>query len=196
MRRLSFLTLVAAGLAACGSAPKNDASTLADQPAVISVPLNVPRPQLPDSTQAKPGVIPDDPQERIMTLSGGYGMVAATMVNGDGRNLAAMYAPNVTLRTPEGTVSGLEPVVKRLIELSRSKSLRDMQRNPWHMKVLDDSTLLDSGFYTMTTERQPKVRITEKGSYATTWRARKDRTKWIILEDALIPDTKGAKAKQ
>jgi hypothetical protein len=85
-------------------------------------------------------------------------------------------------------------VVRQLLSLARSKSLADFQRRSVGTRILDDSTLLDSGTYVMVLRRSEKDSVLERGRYAATWRARTDVTQWVILEDVLKPD-QPAKAK-
>lgn len=188
MRYSPRIALLATVLSACGSgAPKNDTAAPADQPAVIAVPLNVPTPKVSQTASSAPKLIPDDPTERNAVLSTGYALVTATMINQDARVLGTLYAPDAQLHTPAGTLSGVAPVVRRLLDLSRTKSLSEFQRMSQHVRLVDDSTLVDSGSYVMTSKRQAKDSTMERGQYVATWRARTARDKWVMLEDALTP---------
>ncbi|MHB0962405.1 MAG: hypothetical protein ACYC5V_04240 [Gemmatimonadaceae bacterium] len=145
----------------------------------------------------KPALIPEDPVQRMAPMSAGYSLATATMLNSDARMLGQLYAPNAVLRVPDTTVTGMPAVVRQLLSLARSKSLTEFQRSSKGMRILDDSTLLDSGTYVMVLKRSPKDSVLERGRYAATWRARTDVTQWVILEDYLKPDqsanAKGAK---
>ncbi len=142
----------------------------------------------------KSAVIPEDLVQRTAPMSAGYSLATATMLNGDARVLGQLYAPNAVLRVPDSTVTGMPAVVRQLLSLARSKSLADFQRRSLGTRILDDSTLLDSGTYVMVLRRSPRDSVLERGRYASTWRARTDVTQWVILEDYLKPD-QGAKAK-
>lgn len=142
----------------------------------------------------KSAIIPEDLVQRMAPVSAGYSLATATMLMGDARMLGQLYAPNAVLRVPDSTVTGMPAVVRRLLSLARSKSLADFQRLSLGTRILDDSTLLDSGTYVMVLRRSPKDSVFERGRYAATWRAHTDVTKWVILEDYLKPD-QPAKAK-
>ncbi len=142
----------------------------------------------------KSAIIPADLVQRTTAVSAGYGLATATMINNDARMLGQLYAPNAVLRVPDTTVTGMPAVVRQLLSLARSKSLTEFQRSSQGMRILDDSTLLDSGTYVMVLKRSPKDSVLERGRYAATWRARTDVTQWVILEDYLKPD-QSAKAK-
>lgn len=144
-----------------------------------------------------PAVIPTDLVQRMRPVSEGYSLATATMLMNDARVLGQIYAPNAVLRIPDSTVTGMPAVVRQLLSLARSKSLADFQRRSLGTRILDDSTLLDSGTYVMVLRRSAKDSVLERGRYAATWRARTDITRWVIVEDILKPDqpmkTKGAK---
>ena len=154
-----------------------------------------PAPAAPDAP--KSAIIPEDLVQRMAPVSAGYSLATATMLMNDARVLGQLYAPNAVLRVPDSTVTGMPAVVRQLLSLARSKSLADFQRLSLGTRILDDSTLLDSGTYVMVLRRSPKDSVLERGRYAARWRARTDITKWVILEDYLKPDqpakTKGAK---
>ncbi|MBA4071138.1 MAG: hypothetical protein C0497_04770 [Gemmatimonas sp.] len=140
------------------------------------------------SEAPKAAIIPEDLVQRMTPVSAGYSLVTATMLMNDARVLGQIYAPHAVLRVPDSTVTGMPAVVRQLLSLARSKSLADFQRLSLGTRILDDSTLLDSGTYVMTLRRSPKDSVLERGRYAATWRARTDITKWVILEDYLKPD--------
>ncbi len=133
--------------------------------------------------------------QRMAPVSAGYSLATATMLMHDARVLGQLYAPNAVLRVPDSTVTGMPAVVRQLLSLARSKSLADFQRRPQGTRILEASTLLDSGTYVMVLRRSPKDSVLERGRYAATWRARADVTQWVILEDYLKPD-QPAKAKR
>lgn len=199
MRRLYLPLAVFIGIAACGSPAKQDAAppdrnAPALEPGVISVPSTV-QPAAPGASDApKSALIPSDPVQRTVPVSSGYSVATATMLMNDARVLGQVYAPNAVLRTPDSTVTGMPAVVRQLLSLARSKSLADFRRTSLGSRILDDSTLLDSGTYVMVLRRSEKDSVFERGRYAATWRARKDITQWVILDDYLKPD-QPAKAK-
>lgn len=152
------------------------------------MPSRVQAPAPVASDAPKSAIIPEDPVQRTTAVSAGYSLATATMINNDARMLGQLYAPNAVLRVPDSTVTGMPAVVRQLLSLARSKSLTEFQRRSLGMRVLDDSTLLDSGTYVMVLKRSPKDSALERGRYAATWRARTDVTQWVILEDYLKPD--------
>jgi hypothetical protein len=192
MRRLYLPLVIIAGMAACGSPAKQDAAPQdpkapALDPAVVSVPLNVPVPVVDTSAKPTSALIPADSMQRLFTVNAGYGLVTATMVNQDARMLSQMYAPTSVLHLPDSTITGNTGIVRKLLSLAQAKSLQDFQRTSLGMRALDDSTLADSGNYVMTLKRPQGAAVQEHGRYATTWRARPDVGKWVILEDRIQP---------
>lgn len=199
MRRLHLPLVVLIGITACGSPAKQettpqDRKAPALEPGVISVPSTVQPPALEASNAPKSALIPEDPVQRATAVSTGYSLATATMLNNDARMLGQLYAPNAVLRVPDSTVTGMPAVVRQLLALARSKSLADFQRRSLGSRILDDSTLLDSGTYVMVLKRSPQDSTLERGRYAATWRARTNVAQWVILEDDLRPDQR-AKAK-
>lgn len=200
MRRLYLPLVVLIGITACGSPAKQettppDRNAPALEPGVISMPSKATAPAPVVSAAPKPAIIPEDLVQRMTPVTAGYSLATATMINNDARMLGQLYAPNAVLRTPDSTVTGMPAVVRQFISLARSKSLADFQRSSLGTRILDDSTLLDSGTYVMVLKRSPKDSTLERGRYAATWRARTDVTKWMILEDVLNPK-QPAKAKR
>lgn len=202
MRRLYLPLVVFVGIAACGAPAKQDTAILdrnapALEPGVIRMPSEAQTPAPAASDTAKSAIIPADPVQRLIPVSAGYSLATATMINDDARVLGQLYAPNAVLRVPDSTVTGMPAVVRQLLSLARSKSLAEFQRRSLGTRILDDSTLLDSGTYVMVLRRSPKDSSLERGRYTATWRAHTDVTKWVILEDYLKPDlparTKGAR---
>jgi hypothetical protein len=200
MRRLYLPLVVIIGAAACGSSARQEAAPQdrkapAVEPGVISLPSNVRVPVADAPNDRQTSLIPADSMQRVFAVSTGYGLVTAMMINQDGRMLNQMYLPTSVLRLPDSTITGNTGIVRTLLSLAHSKSLSDFQRTSMGMRTLDDSTLADSGRYVMTLKRPQGAAVQEHGKYATTWRARRDATKWVILEDRIQPTaTPGQKA--
>jgi len=196
MRFLLLPVVTVVSLAACGSARNIDPKAEADAPAVIDT---RPKPAAPgpNATAASPnkGVIPDEPLKRTMTVGQGYALVTATMVNHDAVMLSQLYDPDATLTVPDSTFTPRNAVVRELIGMAQSKSLSEFQRTSLGTRIVDDSTLADSGSYLMVLKRSAKDSVIERGTYAAQWRARKDVTQWVILRDQITP-AKGAGAKK
>jgi len=197
MQRVSLLLVIATGIVACGSpASKQDSKAPAVEPVVISAPVDVPTPAVAAAPK-KTGPIPEDQRQLAIVLAQEYGLVTATMIRQDPRILGQLYAPDAVLHVPDSTVTGLPAVVRSWIAFAHNKSLTEFLRISRGHRVVDDSTLVDSGTYQMIFKRTEKDSVTERGEYTTTWRARQDVSKWVILEDAIQPRTapkkKGAK---
>lgn len=197
MRRLYLPLVVLIGITACNSAAKQDAAPQdpkapALEPAVINVPLNVPTPNAPAT--ANTPLIPTDRMERVVAVSSSYSLASATMVRQDGRMLIQLYAPDAVLKTPETTVMSGPAVVSYLMNLAREKSLSSFQRTSLAIGIIDDSTLADSGSYTMVLKRTPTDSVLERGRYTAKWRARSRITDWVILEDQITPDKPAKRA--
>ncbi len=200
MQRSHYLLFGALALAACGAQTKNDPrdpQAPALEPAVIASPA----PALPTpaaaaaSTSPKSTLIPADPHERLIALGQGYSLVTATMINQDIRMLSGLYAPDAQLTLPDTAVRGVPAVALKWAALAKAKSLYDFQRNTKGMRVLDDSTLADSGVYLMILKRTARDSIIERGRYASTWRARAGGYgNWVMLDDRIAPDV--AKKRQ
>lgn len=159
------------------------------------MPSRVQTPAPVASDAPKSAIIPEDPVQRMTAVTAGYSLATATMINNDARMLGRIYAPNAVLRVPDSTVTGMPAVVRQLLSLARSKSLTEFTRRSLGMRILDDSTLMDSGTYIMVLKRSPKDSTLERGQYAATWRARTDVSQWVILEDYLNPN-QSARAKR
>lgn len=198
MRREVFLVVATLGIAACGSpaAQKDkDPKAPALEPAVVDVPLTVPTAKMPEP--AKPSIIPEDQVARSSRVLQSYSLITATVVNHDLRMLAENFEQNAVFHGPDSTIKGSRAIAQYLVNLGRAKSLADWQRISHGQRIVDDSTLLDSGLYRMILKRTPKDSTIENGRYRATWRARKDINLWAILEDEImpgaVPKKKGAK---
>lgn len=201
MRHLLLPVCALLAVAACSSSTTKsapDANTPASEPAVITVPEKLPiLEQAKDTTKAMVStlLIPADPLKRQIAVMEGYALATATMINHDARVLSKVYAPDATLTTPDSTLSGVVAVAKHLIGLAQSKSLADFQRTSRGMRIIDDSTLADSGTYVMVLKRSAKDSVMEHGTYRSHWRARKNSSDWVILEDHLTPTAGKKRAK-
>jgi hypothetical protein len=199
MKLANLVLVTAVAIAACGSPAKKDPNAPALDPAVINMPSEAQKSAALKAAESaavpKSKLIPADSLQRVFAVSQGYGLVTAMMINQDARMLTGLYNPDATLNLPDSTVSGSVAIVRRLIALAQAKSLADFQRTPRGMRIVNDSTLADSGTYVMMFKRTPKDSVFERGRYATTWRARgTDSGSWVILSDRITPETgKGRK---
>ena len=193
MRSLFLAVALTAGAVACGAPTPQDTAAKdpkapATEPAVVSVPLNLPRLATDSAEKSKqPSVMPLDSLARSGGLSSLYALVTATMINSDSRMLGRLYAPAAVLYTPDSTVHNGPAVVRHLITMARAKSMADFQRTSRGRRIIDDSTLVDSGSYIMILRRSPKDSVFERGQYSATVRGGADLNAWIILEDRFKP---------
>lgn len=197
MKSVQLLIFAALAVAACGSPAKKDPNAPALDPAVVNMPSEAQKSPETKAAEAaavpKSQLIPADSMQRVFAVSQGYGLVTAMMINQDTKMLSGMYAGDATLSLPDSTVHGVVAIVRQLTTLARTKALAEFQRTSKGMRILDDSTLVDSGTYVMTSKRTPKETVTERGRYAATWRARgSDPGSWVLTTDRITPDgTKG-----
>ena len=193
MRSLFFAVALTAGAVACGApAPQDtavkDPKAPATEPAVVSVPLNLPRLATDSAAQSsQPSVMPLDSLARSGGLSSLYSLITATMINSDSRMLGRLYAPAAVLHTPDSTVHNGPAVVRHLITMARAKSMADFQRTSRGLRIIDDSTLVDSGSYVMVLRRSPRDSVFERGQYWATVRGGAYVGAWLVLEDRFKP---------
>ncbi|MHB1310978.1 MAG: nuclear transport factor 2 family protein [Gemmatimonadaceae bacterium] len=191
--RLALVAVMA--LAACGAPAKKDPDAPALEPAVINMPSDAQKSMATKAAEAAAvpasTLIPADSMQRVMAVSQGYALATAMMINQDARMLSGLYAADATLSLPDSTVKGVESIVRQLTALARTKSLAEFQRTTKGMRIVDDSTLADSGTWVMTLKRTPKDSVFERGRYATSWRARGGGPgSWVMIADRITPDTR------
>lgn len=174
--------------AACGGKAKPDPKSPALEPAVVSIPSDLPERKL-DTSAAKPKstVIPEAPAAREAELRSSYSVMAAMIAHQDARMLMGLFAPDARLVMPDSTYSGSMTVARAYLSRIQTKTLAGFQRTSVGTRVLDDSTLADSGTFLMTFRRTAKDSTLERGIYATRWRVRPGVGTWVILEDMLNP---------
>jgi hypothetical protein len=189
MSHARFLLIAALAATACKGKPVKDPNAPADAPAVIATPpVVIPADTMGQGAKAAAAaLIPPDKPARERAVMPLYSMAAATMVHHDARMLSQVYAGEATLTLPESTVTNLVPVVRAWIGFAKASGLSDFQRISDGMKVIDDSTLADSGRYMMVMKRSPRDSVFERGRYASTIRARTRIEDWVILSDHIIP---------
>lgn len=196
MKRLYVFSAICCSLAACGKPANVDPKAPAEQPAVINMPSAV---QLADPMKAietpKPSIIPDDPAQRRLAVSTLYAQATAMMVFKDVHMLSQVYGPKATLTLPDSTVRGAALVANALVSFARTRSLADFARTSQGMRVVNDSTLADSGTYVMTLKRTPNDSVLEHGRYAATIGFRLKGGAWGILTDRITPAPAKGKKK-
>ena len=196
---VAAMAIAAMAIAACGAPAKQDPNAPALDPAVVDMPSEAQKSVATKAAEMaavpKSKLIPADSIQRVIAVSQGYGLVTAMMINQDARMLAGLYMPDATLSLPDSTVKGVVAIVRQLTTFARTKALADFQRTSKGMRILDDSTLADSGTYVMTATRTPREAVIERGRYAATWRARGGGPgSWVMTSDQLTPD--GAKPRK
>jgi len=191
MKSVRLVFIAALAVAACGSPAKKDPNA----PALSEAQKSVATKAAETAAVPKSSLIPADSMQRVIAVSQGYALATAMMVNQDGRSLGGLYAGDATLSLPDTTVTGVVAIVRQLTALARTKSLAEFQRSSRGMRLVDDSTLADSGSYVMTLKRSPRDSVFERGRYATTWRARgASPSTWVMITDRIAPDAaKGRK---
>lgn len=191
--RVLALTLFAAAFGS-KAAPAKDPHAPATEPAVVAVPTTLPvdTMQAALGTKPKPTVVPTDGTARQVAASQVYSLAAATMVFKDSKMLGQLYMPDATLMLPDSTARGLVAVVRAWSAFATTQSLSDFQRVSQGTRVVDDSTVADSGTYVMTFKRTPKDSVIQRGRYATTFRVRPGASGWLLLSERITP-AKGSK---
>jgi hypothetical protein len=176
------LPILCLTLAACGK--PNAAAKAADPntPAVVKLPP----PVLPGDTAKKPvpPVVSDD--EARTTLSRNYALFGAGFAFGNPRLVAESYSPTAELTTPNGTFVGQAAIVKALAKLGMDGSIKDFQRVSRVMKIVD-SSVTDSGTFTIVRQRAGADSSVERGTYASVWRIHPPPMVWVMMSDHLHP---------
>jgi hypothetical protein len=164
---------------ACG---KTDSKQNADPnaPAVVKVAP----PILPSDTakkEVKPVVTTGDAQ---LTLARDYSLLGAGLAMNDPRLLASSYAPAAELTTPNGVFTGRDAIVKEYSSFGMGGSVKAFDRHSLAMKVVD-STVVDSGRFTVVRKRTARDSTVDHGAYATVWRIQPPPMDWVITKDHL-----------
>ena len=152
-------------------------------PAVVQAPKLV----LPSDTMKRPDPVPvatvtqEDARRRTAI---DFAVLGAAIIFGDTRMVGSTYASDAQLTTPDSVLHGAAQIASSLIALGREKSLKDFARRSQFTSV-KDSSVTDSGLYSIITKRTGADSILESGHYATTWRVRPAPENWVILKDRL-----------
>jgi len=188
-RRCVALPLLCAGITACA---KPDARAGASDPNAPAV-VRLPPPVLPSDT-ARPDTMRAR-TERVrsaqLTLASNYAVLGAAIVFGDPRMVAAEYAPDAELVTPDSTYRGIVAIANSLTALGRTNSLREFIRTSVVLRFAD-STVIDSGTYVALSKRTGADSIVQRGRYATTWRVHPPPMQWAITRDRLYREARKA----
>jgi hypothetical protein len=179
------LPILCLAITACG---KPDARAKAADPNTPAV-VRVPPPILASDTARKevePVVTTDAAR---MTLSRNYALLGAGLSFIDPKLLAAAYAPAAELTTPNGKFTGQAAILKEYQSFGMDGSVMAFQRQSAVLKVVD-STVADSGTYTVVRKRDRADSTVERGAYASVWRIQSQAMEWVMTKDHLYPVTK------
>jgi len=179
------LPILCLAITACG---KPDARAKAADPNTPAV-VRVPPPILASDTarkEAEPVVSTD--AARSM-LSRNYALLGAGLSLIDPKLLAAAYAPAAELTTPNGKFTGQAAILKEYQSFGMDGSVKEFSRQSAKLKIVD-STVADSGTYTVVRKRDRADSTVEHGAYASVWRIHPPPMEWVMTQDHLHPVTK------
>jgi hypothetical protein len=180
-RRGVALPILCLAFAACSKQDvRAKAATDPNAPAVVKLPP----PILPSDTAKKPVIPVVTAQDAAMALSQRYALLGAGFAFADPQLVREAYAPAAQLTTPNGTFTGQTSIVKELSSLGTSGSVKDFQRTSRVMKVVD-STVVDSGTFTIVRRRPGADSVVEHGFYSSEWRIHPPPALWTMTRDHL-----------
>jgi hypothetical protein len=185
------LTILCLAVTACAKPDaRANASNAADPntPAVVTAPP----PVLPSDTIRKviPPVVTADAAR--MTLSRDYAVLGAAFAFGDQKMIVSSYAPTAELTTPNGTFTGQTAIVKEYKSFGMDGSVKEFSRRSARLNVVD-STVVDSGTFTVVRARTRADSTVESGAYASVWRIHAPPDDWVMTKDHLYPAKKNKK---
>lgn len=182
------LPILCLAVAACA---KRDARPNAADPNTPAV-VTAPPPVLPGDTVRK--VVPPVTSLQIaaMTLARAYALLGGAFAFVDPKLIVASYEPTAELTTPNGTFTGHAAIVKEFQSFGMDGSVREFSRRSLARKIVD-STVVDSGIYTVVRARSRAASTTEHGAYASVWRVHAPPADWVMTRDHLYPVTKTGK---
>ena len=154
-------------------------------PAVV----RVPPPILPGDTARKevePVVSTDAAR---MIVSRDYALLGAAFAFVDKNLLASAYSPTAELTTPNGKFTGQTAILKEYQSFGMDGSVKQFNRQSAVLKVVD-STVIDSGTYTVVRKRDRADSTVVRGAYASVWRIHHPPMEWVMTQDHLYPATK------
>jgi hypothetical protein len=184
IRRALALPMLCVLVAACGRKAQPAKASDPNAPAVVKLPL----PVLASDT-AKPDTMQSHLEKTnaaLAELLTNYSVLGTAVVLGDRRMIGMQYAPDAVLVTPDSTYRGLVAVANALAELSSSRSLRAFRRRSLALKIVD-STVIDSGSYTLISKRPGADSLLERGVYIANWRMHPPPLVWVIKKEEMRP---------
>ena len=176
------LPILCLALTACGKASSRAVAADPNTPAVVKVP-----PVILQSDTARPETVPVvSMQDARLTLSRDYALLGAGLAFVDPRLIQGAYSPTAEFTTPNGKFTGNAEILKEYQSFGMDGSVKDFQRVSAAMKVVD-STVVDSGTYTVLRKRTPGDSTVEHGVHASIWRIHPAPMAWVMTRDRLYP---------
>jgi hypothetical protein len=179
------LPILCLAFSACN---KPDARAVAADPNSPAV-VKLPPPVLPGDTVRKVVQPVVTTETARMTLSRNYALLTAGLVFADEKLLAGSYAPNAELITPNGRFTGTGAILKEFHGFGMDGSVKEFQRRSAALKIVD-STVVDSGSYTVVRKRLGADSTVERGVYASVWRIHPAPMDWVMTRDHLYPSAR------
>lgn len=161
---------------------------------------NAADPNLPAVVKLPPPVLPGDTVRKRVepvvtadiartTLSRNYALLAGGFAFVDRNLITGAYAPTAELTTPNGKFTGTSAILKEFQSFGMDGSVREFQRKSTVMKIID-STVTDSGTFTVVRKRTASDSTIEHGSYASVWQIRPAPLDWVMTRDHLYPSAR------
>ncbi|MFI5244186.1 MAG: nuclear transport factor 2 family protein [Gemmatimonadales bacterium] len=161
---------------------------------------NAADPNTPAVVKAPPPVLPGDtirkqPEPVVSTeearniVSRNYALLGAAFAFVDPKLVNAAYAPTAELTTPNGTFTGQAAILKEYQSFGMDGSVKEFTRQSAVLQIVD-STVVDSGAYTVVRKREGADSTVVRGAYASVWRIHPPPMEWVMTKDHLYPATK------
>ncbi len=196
MRTKSRLRGVVLSILCCTAACSKNADQQRKVDPNLPAVVNVGPPILPSDTAKKPVILPGwtlDDSLRFHAMQN-FALLGAMMAFKDQRNVMLQYHPQAELVLQDSTVRGSKDISAALVEFAKQKSLGEFVRTTKSMHAnWTDSTVIDSGTYTIETKREGGQVVKEAGRFVTVWRVHAPPTEWTIFRDELKPDRSARK---
>jgi ketosteroid isomerase-like protein len=182
------LPILCLAMSACGNPDARPKNNDPNAPAVVKAPL----PLVATDTQHPPVPPVVEPSDARATVLKNYALVGAGLALRDAKLLAAFYAPDAVLTTPNGTAKGKDAILREYRSFAMDGSVAEFQRQSIVLQVTPDSMVLDSGAY-IAKRKGGRGTTTETGAYASVWRIHPPPMDWVMSKDHLYGPVKKAK---
>ena len=179
------LPILCLAITACS---KPDARANAADPNTPAV-VKVPPPILPGDTARKvvePAVTDDAAR---MMVSRNYALAGAGLAMIDPNLISAAYSSDAELTTPNGKFTGTQAILKEFKSFGMDGSVKLFNRQSAQLKIVD-STVVDSGTYTVVRKTARADSTVEHGAYAAVWRIHAPPMDWVMTKDHLYAAAK------